>query len=288
MHPPYSADELTPAFHLRYDWTAWPSESMVFPTWLDRVLEDLAPTWENDGIRLLEYRCQSDQVQVLASVLPTVSPSFFAQRMKGRLDHALRQSGTAISFSRKVSVSTVGRNCREQVEQYVQQQSNHHRFADPYWQARLSDLVFVDPTVYLSQPTEVKRGRYWFNLHLGAWGSCFADLRTGFGVAILAPTFAARPDLVARHLINTLLTNFLTRNGFAMLHATGLVRNGTPLNGDRSLRLRKASAQGATHPTRVLLLMAPHNSGKSTTALRLTLSRAFRARFGQSPGSLRR
>ncbi len=116
----------------------------------------------------------------------------------------------------------------------------------------------------------------WFNLHLGAWGSCFADLRTGFGVAILAPTFAARPDLVARHLINTLLTNFLTRNGFAMLHATGLVRNGTPLNGDRSLRLRKASAQTATHPTRVLLLMAPHNSGKSTTALRLTLSRAFR------------
>lgn len=166
MNPPYSADELTPAFHLRYDWTAWPSESMVFPTWLDRVLEDLAPTWENDGIRLLEYRCQSDQVQVLASVLPTVSPRFFAQRMKGRLDHALRQSDAVISFSRKVSVSTVGRNCREQVEQYVQQQSNHHRFADPCWQSRLSELVFVDPTVDLAQPTEVKRGRYWFNLHL--------------------------------------------------------------------------------------------------------------------------
>jgi hypothetical protein len=116
----------------------------------------------------------------------------------------------------------------------------------------------------------------WFNLHLGAWGNCFADLRAGFGVAILAPTFAARPDLVARHLINTLLTNFLTRNGFAMLHATGLVRNGTPLNGDRSFRLRKASAQTAPPLNRVLLLMAPHNSGKSTTALRLTLSRAFR------------
>lgn len=93
----------------------------------------------------------------------------------------------------------------------------------------------------------------WFNLQLGVWGNCHTDLRAGFGVAVLAPSFAEHPDLVTRHLLNTLFTNYLTRNGFAMLHATGLVRE-----------------------KRVLLLMAPHNSGKSTTALRLTLSRHFR------------
>ncbi|NUM48148.1 MAG: hypothetical protein HUU38_25865 [Anaerolineales bacterium] len=119
----------------------------------------------------------------------------------------------------------------------------------------------------------------WFNLHLGAWGTCFADLRAGFGVAILAPSLAARPVLVARHLINTLLTNFLTRNGFAMLHATGLVRVSSSMPSSSLSGVRTPNSRGfakAKTAGRVLLLMAPHNSGKSTTALRLTLSRAFR------------
>ena len=93
----------------------------------------------------------------------------------------------------------------------------------------------------------------WINLHFGAWGNAFANLRAGIATAVITPQLAARPDLISRGLLNTLLNNYLTAHGFAMLHATGLVRNG-----------------------RVLLLMAPHNSGKSTTALRLTLSGNFR------------
>jgi len=92
----------------------------------------------------------------------------------------------------------------------------------------------------------------WIHLRLGAWGTCFAELRAGRAVAVLTPQLAALPEIVSRCLLNTLLNNFLTRNGYAMLHATGLVR------GDR-----------------VLLLMAPHNTGKSTTALHLTLRRKF-------------
>ena len=93
----------------------------------------------------------------------------------------------------------------------------------------------------------------WIHLGYGPWGSAFADLRSGEAVAVLSAELAARPDLISRGLLNTLLNNYLTRNGFAMLHATGLVRG-----------------RG------VLMLMAPHNSGKSTTALRLTLSRHFK------------
>lgn len=166
MLPAYVQTELAAAFQLRYSWTAWPSGSNCFPNHLDRVLEQLAATWETDGIRLLEYRCRSDQVQVLISVSQSVTPVGCAQRMKGRLDHALRQAGSPVSFSRKVSLATVGRNCREQVERYIEAQVNHHRFIDPAWRARLSELTFIDPTVDLAQPTEVKRGRYWFNLHL--------------------------------------------------------------------------------------------------------------------------
>jgi hypothetical protein len=93
----------------------------------------------------------------------------------------------------------------------------------------------------------------WIHLQFGAWGNAFADLREGEGVAILSEPLAARPDLISRGLLNTLINNYLTRNGFAMLHATGLVDD-----------------------SRVLLLMAPHNTGKSTTALRLTLSGLYK------------
>ncbi len=93
---------------------------------------------------------------------------------------------------------------------------------------------------------------HWLNLHFGLWGNAFADLRGGLVTAVITPQLAARPDLISRGLLNTLLNNLLTAHGFAMLHATGLVRG-----------------------NRLLILMAPHNSGKSTTALRLTLSRQF-------------
>jgi hypothetical protein len=89
----------------------------------------------------------------------------------------------------------------------------------------------------------------WLMMHLGAWGQCYVDLMAGRAWAVLAPPLAERPDLVGMCLLNTVLTNFFIAHGFAMLHASCLVRG-----------------------ERVLLLMAPHNSGKSTTALRLALA----------------
>lgn len=92
----------------------------------------------------------------------------------------------------------------------------------------------------------------WIHIDLAVWGQAFAELRRGEAVVVLDASLAARPDLITLAVLNTLLTNFLTRHGYAMLHATGLIQ------GDR-----------------VLLLMAPHNSGKSTTALRLALGGGF-------------
>jgi hypothetical protein len=89
----------------------------------------------------------------------------------------------------------------------------------------------------------------WLAMQFGTWGHCHADLAANWARAVLTPQLARRPDLVSRCLLNTLFNNFLTFNGFSMLHATCLPHNG-----------------------RVLLLMAPHNTGKSTTALRLALA----------------
>jgi hypothetical protein len=89
----------------------------------------------------------------------------------------------------------------------------------------------------------------WLTIRLDAWGHCFVDLNGGRAVAVLSPRLAQRPDLVGLCLLNTVLTNFFIGGGYGMLHASCLLRDG-----------------------RALLLMAPHNSGKSTTALRLTLA----------------
>ena len=56
-------------------------------------------------------------------------------------------------------------------------------------------------------------------------------------------------ELVCQVLLNTILNNFATRHGFSMLHASALVKDG-----------------------QILVLQAPHGTGKSTTALRLLLN----------------
>lgn len=86
----------------------------------------------------------------------------------------------------------------------------------------------------------------WIAIHLGPWGQAFAQPGVGRATAIVAPELAARPDLLSRTLLNTILLNFCLSSGFGMLHASCLWRD-----------------------DRALLLMAPHNTGKSTTALHL-------------------
>lgn len=89
----------------------------------------------------------------------------------------------------------------------------------------------------------------WLLLHLSDWGHAQADLARGQGVAVLSPELAQRPDLVAGCVLHTLVLNFFIAAGYGLLHASCLTRGPT-----------------------ALLLLAPHNSGKSTTALRLALN----------------
>lgn len=89
----------------------------------------------------------------------------------------------------------------------------------------------------------------WLSIQMGGWGHCQVDLAAGRAVAVLAPELAERPELVSQGLLNTIFTNLVIGSGFGMLHCTGLLR-----------------------AKRALLLMAPNNSGKSTTALRLALA----------------
>ena len=86
----------------------------------------------------------------------------------------------------------------------------------------------------------------WLHIRAAEWGSAHVALNRREAHMILTPELACRPDLVSSCLLNTVLLNLVIADGVSMLHASCLMRNG-----------------------RALLLMAPHNTGKSTTALEL-------------------
>jgi hypothetical protein len=89
----------------------------------------------------------------------------------------------------------------------------------------------------------------WLSIDLREWGNCFVDMKGGEAHAVLSSSIAENPRLVCQVLLNTILNNFATRHGYSMLHASALVK-------DRH----------------ILVLQAPHGTGKSTTALRLLLN----------------
>lgn len=89
----------------------------------------------------------------------------------------------------------------------------------------------------------------WLSIDLLEWGNCFVDMNRGEAWAVLTSSLADKPVQVCQVLINTILTNFITRQRYSMLHASALIKEGN-----------------------ILLLQAPHGTGKSTTALRLLLN----------------
>lgn len=163
--PFYDAASANPAYQLRYSWTGWPS-SGAFTAPLAELVANVCPLWEDDGMRLLEQRCDEGAVQLLFSAAPTVSPELIAARAKGRLDHAARQAGCELAFSRKLALRSVGENTRRDVEDYIERQVGKERFVDVRFKEIMEQFTVSDRSVDLSKPVESARGRYWYNLHL--------------------------------------------------------------------------------------------------------------------------
>jgi hypothetical protein len=89
----------------------------------------------------------------------------------------------------------------------------------------------------------------WISIDLREWGNCLVDMRRGEAYVILSSSLAKNPKLVCQLFINTILNNILTRHGYSMIHASALIKD-----------------------DHLLILQAPHGTGKSTTALRLLLN----------------
>ncbi|MGH2593742.1 MAG: hypothetical protein ACRDGG_09540 [Anaerolineae bacterium] len=88
----------------------------------------------------------------------------------------------------------------------------------------------------------------WITVSAGDWGHCFANLRTRMACVFLSQSLAADVRFVSRYLIDHYVLNLILTE-WAMLHASCVL---------------DASRQ------RLIVMVATHNTGKSTTALRLT------------------
>jgi REP element-mobilizing transposase RayT len=164
--PLYELRDQTPAYQLRYTWCGWPSVA-AFPTLTGDAWQELTTAWETDGLRLLEREVLGDRILLTFSTLPNVSPVHLATRAKGRLQNSLRQSDATWSgFSRKVAVRSVGDNTTEAVQHYIASQISSADFVDSRFAEFLKQFTVSDEAIDLSIPTESKRGRYWYNLHI--------------------------------------------------------------------------------------------------------------------------
>jgi len=165
--PVYSPDDVaSPAYHLRYTWSGWPSLSPFPDVSPGEFFQELDALWENDGMRRLAMTWSSSLIQFTFSVKPQVCPVFFTSRVKGRLDHALRKSERTTKFSRKVAFRGIGDNRSAEVEAYIERQVEKEGFVDPKFADFLQQFTVTDPNVNLDQPTETNSGRYWYNLHI--------------------------------------------------------------------------------------------------------------------------
>lgn len=155
-----------PVHALTYTWTGWPTDGTTLPAAPD--WNELAAPWKGDGFALKHADWRADIAQLSFIAEPAVAPTLLTQRVKGRVQHALRRAGRPVDFSRKVGMRAIGHNTSDVVRQYVRHQLKHVDLADPGYRASLDAASFEDASVDLAQPAETNSGRYWYNLHLVA------------------------------------------------------------------------------------------------------------------------
>ncbi len=165
--PIYTAERVKSAYHLRYSWTGWPSAEAQFPDLPDDdFFSTIDAAWSGDHLRRMATNWSHEKIQMTFSVMPWVSPTFFNARVKGRLQHALRQAGTPVSFSRKVAFRAIGDNCTNDIQQYIERQVDKEGFVDSRFASFLKQFTKRDNGVQLDSPTATNSGRYWYNLHV--------------------------------------------------------------------------------------------------------------------------
>jgi len=166
LTPLYSEHEVNVVSSLHYSWDGWLSKGAPLPQNVDTAIELCKPLWLEDDFIFENYDLDQGSLKCLFEVDPTISAVTFTKRIKGRLDHAFRQLGTPVKFSRKVGFRSLGSNTRNVVNQYVEKQVGKSDYIDPKFKSFLNDFTVVDRSVDLKEFSSVAHGRYCCNVHL--------------------------------------------------------------------------------------------------------------------------
>jgi REP element-mobilizing transposase RayT len=160
--PIYTRENCQFAFPLQWGLTLFWRAAQFQAHWL----EQLADALESDGIRILSHRfVDSVTSQFAISTKPHVSPQTIVQRVKGRLQYLVRDAQPK-PFQRNFALRSFGSEQRAKIEAYVATQTDHHRCADPRFQALLESIQIVDSNVDLAKDCRSSHGLYWYNLHV--------------------------------------------------------------------------------------------------------------------------
>ena len=182
----------------------------------------------------------------------------------------MSQAGDLVDFWRRLEAELVYETTIEAFGVPVQVVSNYEALlegvsysaqrysqANPPPEASPIRLTYVLDTQLPEKPVPIDwpaRLNYfgigsWLTINAAPWVHAYADLERFTGVALYSPSIAAKPYLYSRFIGDCFVLNMMMRTGWGQLHASCVVRDQT-----------------------AILLHAPHNHGKSTTAFRLALN----------------
>ena len=108
----YSGENIEVAYQLDWSLTIFWRE----PLWTDDWFELLQQALEPDGIRLLKHRFSQPHISLfLVSTKPDVLPINIPRRVKGRLQHLVRDR-VQQPFQRNYDLRSIGSTTREKLE----------------------------------------------------------------------------------------------------------------------------------------------------------------------------
>ncbi len=161
--PIYTPENVRLAYELR--WTVaifWTDDALTPDSWLSL----LKAATEPDGVRILEHRFTKNNVsQFLISTKPHVAPSQCLRSVKGRLQYLVRAI-LPKAFRRNYSIRSLGAANQSVIENYVANQLQHNRWADPRVETMLAPYQLFDDRVDLGRRRTSSHGEFIYNLHL--------------------------------------------------------------------------------------------------------------------------
>ena len=166
LNPIYTLENTKPVYNLHYSWVGWLKNKARFPASLFTGIQQCRSLWGSEGIDLENWDECGNQLQMLLKVTPSISPAFFNQRIKGRLQYVLRKLGSPVDFKRNNGFRSIGKHTREIVQAYIAKQSRKSDYIDPKFKEWLGQFHVDNRSVLLREADATGHGRYWYALNL--------------------------------------------------------------------------------------------------------------------------